>query len=49
MHDWVVVDDLVSRRHDKHLFFLVQSLTLSYQDLNVSQGLADRVVSSLIA
>jgi hypothetical protein len=49
MYDRVIVYDLVSRRHDKYLLLLVHSLTLSYQDLNVGQGLADRVISSLIA
>jgi hypothetical protein len=47
--DGIVVDDLVARRQDKYLLLLPHPLSLRNQDLDVSQRLAGRIISSFVA
>lgn len=49
VHDRVVADYLIARRHNKHLLLFVHTLTLRLQDLNVRQRLANRLISRLVA
>lgn len=45
----IVVHNLIPRRQNKNLLLLSHSFSLCYQDLNIRQRLACRVLPSLIA